>query len=128
MNPPYTCLVLRAFKLVLNKAAGDANAQAYFPGYVEHIREPRTQLKASFNARLTEEGHYGQTHQQVVDPVGEDTGQKASGLFIDPRPDYPAPTDAQQPHQAIAVGNAEDAGADQRCRKKAEFAAENREQ
>jgi len=95
MNPPYICLVLRAFKLVLNKAAGDANAQAYPLGYVEHIREPRTQLKASFNARLSEEGHDGQTHQQIIDRMGENAWQQASGLFIDPCPEQATPADTQ---------------------------------
>jgi hypothetical protein len=64
-------------------------------GYVEECGETRTTLEASFTARLTEEGHYGKTHQQVVNRMGENSGQEASGLLIDPSPEHTAPTHTQ---------------------------------
>lgn len=54
-----------------NEAAGEKGPQAYPLGYVEDRFEPRTKLGAVFTSQLAEEGHDSQTHQQIVDRMGE---------------------------------------------------------
>ena len=51
--------------------------------------------------------------------MGEDAGPKASGLFINPRPQHAAPADADQTHYAVPVREAENDRTDKRRRKKA---------
>ena len=57
--------------------------------------------------------HDCQAHEQIVDGVGQNTRRKTSRLFIDPRPEDPAPTDADQSHKAIAMGESENRGTDE---------------
>ena len=111
-----------------SKARGEKEPEAYPLGYVEDSAEPRTKLEAIFTILLAEEGHYGKTHQQIIDRMGKNPWQEASGLLVDPSPEHAAPTHAQQSYQSIAMGNAEDACADQRSRQKTELPAEDREQ
>ena len=78
-----------------NKAAGESKPEAYPLGYVEDCGDPRTTLGAVFTSLLAEEGHHRQTHQQIVDRMGENAGQEASGLFVAPRPKHSTPTHTQ---------------------------------
>jgi hypothetical protein len=82
-------------RLVPGKAAGESKPEAYPLGYVEDFDDPRTTLGTVFTSLLAEEGHDGETHQQIVDGVSQDTRQDTSGLFIDPSPKHSAPTDTQ---------------------------------
>ena len=78
-----------------SKARGEMEPEAYPLGYVEDSSEPRTKLEGIFTILLAEEGHYGETHQQIVDRMGENAWKEASGLFIDPRPEHSTPTYTQ---------------------------------
>ena len=78
-----------------NEAAGEKGPQAYPLGYVEDRFEPRTKLGTVFTSLLAQQCHDGQTHEQIVDRMGENAGQEASGLFVDPSPEHSAPTHTQ---------------------------------
>ena len=52
-------------------------------------------FEPSFNAQLTQQGHDGQTNQQIIDRMGQNAWQDTSGFFIDPCPEQAAPTDTQ---------------------------------
>jgi hypothetical protein len=78
-----------------SKARGEREPETYPQGYVEDSVEPRTKLEGIFTILLTEEGHYCQAHQQIIDRMGENTWQEASGLFVDPSPEHAAPTHTQ---------------------------------
>ncbi len=56
-----------------SKARGEREPEAYPLGYVEDCFEPRTKLEVIFTILLSEEGHYGKTHEQIIDGVGQDT-------------------------------------------------------
>ena len=98
-HPTYTRLstlinmrrLSRMVKMASSKA--EARGTGGVPsGYVEDSAEPRTKLEAGFHKPLAEQGHHAQTHQQIVDRMGENAGQEASGLFIGPSPEHSAPT------------------------------------
>ena len=78
-----------------SKARGEREPEAYPQGYVEASVEPRTTLEGIFTILLPEEGHHRQTHQQIIDRMGENAGQEAPGLFVDPSPEHSAPTHTQ---------------------------------
>ncbi len=78
-----------------SKARGEKEPEAYPLGYVEDSGEPRTTLEGIFTILLAEEGHYGKTHQQIVDRMGENAGQMTPGFFVNPSPEHAAPTHTQ---------------------------------
>ena len=92
---PALIFSLRTVKLAFQLGRRRAATGSVPSGYVEDCGELRTTLEVSFTVRLPEERHYGETHQQIVDRVSENTRQEASGLFVDPRPEHSAPTDTQ---------------------------------
>ena len=85
-------ILSRLVKTVSNKAAGESKPEANPLGYVEAFDDPRSTLGTVFTSLLSEEGHHGKTHEQVVDRMGKNAGQEASGLFVDPSPEHSAPT------------------------------------
>ncbi len=60
--------------------------------------------------------------------MGQDAGQQAPGFFIQPSPEDATPQDADEADQSIAMGDGEDARADQRGRQEAELSAQDGEQ
>ena len=78
-----------------SKARGEREPEVYPQGYIEDSLELRTKLEGIFTILLAEEGHYRQTHQQIIDRMGENARQQTSRLFIDPGPEHSAPTDTQ---------------------------------
>jgi hypothetical protein len=58
-----------------SKARGEKEPEAYPLGYVEDCGEPRTTLGDCFSVRLSEEGHYGKTHEQIIDRMSQDPRQ-----------------------------------------------------
>jgi hypothetical protein len=46
-----------------SKARGEREPEVYPQGYIEDSVEPRTKLEGIFTILLSEEGHYGETHQ-----------------------------------------------------------------
>jgi hypothetical protein len=57
--------------MVSSKARGEREPEAYPQGYVEDSVEPRTKLEDIFTILLAEESHDCQTHQQIIDRMGE---------------------------------------------------------
>ena len=78
-----------------SKARGEKEPEAYPLGYVEDFFEPRTKLEVILTILLAEEGHYGKTHQQIVDRMGKNPGQETSSLLVDPSPEHAAPAHTQ---------------------------------
>ena len=52
----------------------------------------------------TKEGDDGQTHQEIVHPVGNDAGEQTAGLFIAPGPDKSTPKYTHETQDAVAMG------------------------
>ena len=112
-----------------SKARGEREPEAYPLGYVEDSFEPRTTRQDIFTILLeTEQSHHGQTHQQIIDGVSQDTRQQAPGFFIHPSPEDTTPQDADEADQSIAMGDGEDARADQCGGQEAELSAQDGEQ
>ena len=112
-----------------SKARGEREPEAYPLGYVEDSFEPRTKLEVVFTILLqAEKGHHRKTHQQIIDGVSQDTGQQTSGFFIHPSPEDATPQDAGEADQSIAMGDGEDARADQCGGQEAEFSSQDGEQ
>ncbi len=89
---PAIVFSLRAVKLAFQLGRRRVTTGGVPLGYVEDCGETRTTLEVSFIARLAEEGHYGETHQQIVDRVRKNPGQETSGLLVDPSPEHAAQT------------------------------------
>ena len=81
--------------MVSSKARGEREPEAYPQGYVEDSVEPRTKLEAIFTILLAEKSHDGQTDEQIIDRMGKNAWQEASGLFVNPRPEQTTPTHTQ---------------------------------
>ena len=111
-----------------NKAAGESKPEAYPLGYVEDFDDPRTPLGNVFTSLLAEEGHHGQAHQQIVDRVSQNARQQTPCFLIHPSPEDATPQDADEADQSLAMGDGEDARADQRGRQEAELSAQDGEQ
>jgi hypothetical protein len=71
---PALVFSLRTVKLALQLGRRRVTTGGVPFGYVEDCGETRTTLEVSFTARLAEEGHYGKTHQQIIDRMGENAG------------------------------------------------------
>ena len=85
----------RMVKMASSKARGEMDPEAYPQGYVEDSVEPRTKLEDIFTILLAKQCHDSQTDEQIVDRMGENGGQEASGLFVDPSPEQATPTHTQ---------------------------------
>ena len=92
---PAIVFSLRAVKLAFQLGRRRVTTGGVPLRYVEDCGETRTTLEVSFTARLAEEGHDGQTNEQIIDRMGEYARQETSGLFINPRPEHSAPAHTQ---------------------------------
>ena len=93
-----------------SKAQGEKEPEANPQGCVEDVDEPRTKIREKarlgasglggwnigiFTILLAKQCHDSQTDEQIVDRMGENGGQEASGLFVDPSPEQATPTHTQ---------------------------------
>src|SRR3569832_1254720 len=78
--------------------------------------------------RSTKQGQHSETYEQVIRRVGDHTGNQTPRPFIDPRPEKPAPKNADEPDQAISVGQRKETGAHDGSGKEFEPTAEHSEE
>ena len=90
------------------------------------MRERRRRVFST--ACLAEEGHDGETDEQIVNGMGDHSREEAAGLLIDPGPQHGTPTDTDETSHTVAVSDPENTGAYECCRQETELAAQNGEQ